>query len=212
MPRSRATTIALAGAGACLILFALLATVVVSGRTLVFNDVIRDAIHGMASPALTTVVRTISLLGSVAVITALSLAAAIALAAMRRTKDAIVLVGTIAAVMALNSTLKLIFHQVRPHAYFGDLLDTYSFPSGHSAYSCCFYFTAAALVAAHTKSMSLRVLAFGIAAIIVAAVGFSRVYLGVHWPVDVVGGYLVALFVIAVGQAYVQHEKVLPSP
>lgn len=207
MPRSRATAIALAGAAACLILFALLATVVVTGRTLAFNDVIRGAVHSLANPALTSVVRTVSLLGSVAVITALTLAAAIALAALRRTKDAIVLVGTIAAVMALNSTLKLIFHQVRPHAYFGDILDTYSFPSGHSAYSCCFYFTVAALVAAQqTKSLSLRALTFGIAAIIVAAVGFSRVYLGVHWPVDVVGGYLVALFVISLSQALVPRS------
>jgi len=182
-------------------LFSLLAIAVGTGSLLVFDETIRLEIHSWASPALTPVMRGVSLLGSVAVIVALSLASAVALAIMHRTRDAIVLVCTMAGVMLLNSGLKLFFHQARPIPYFGDVLDTYSFPSGHSAYSCCFYFAIAAIVATGAPRPSIRALPFGIATVIVAAVGFSRVYLGVHQPSDVLGGYLVAMFVLAIAKA-----------
>lgn len=192
-------------AGICLVLFLLLALANSNETTLPYDEVVRTAIHGWASAGLTAFVRAVSLLGSVAVIVMLSLSAAAALYLSGRGRAAIFLVLTMATVMALNSVLKLVFHQARPAPYFGDVLDSYSFPSGHAAYSCCFYLTIAGIAATFIGKPLLRSALFGIAAILIGAVGFSRIYLGLHQPSDVLGGYLVAVFVMSGARAASDH-------
>ena len=65
----------------------------------------------------------------------------------------------------------------------------YSFPSGHSANSAIVYLTLAALASQVTRSRGTRVYLFAVAILISGAVGLSRVYLGVHWPSDVMAGW-----------------------
>ncbi|MGH9440653.1 MAG: phosphatase PAP2 family protein [Thermoanaerobaculia bacterium] len=86
---------------------------------------------------------------------------------------------------------KQVFRRARP-----DLFDPltraigFSFPSGHSTMSAVFYGAIAGLAAAscRSKPCAARALASGLAAI--AAIGFSRIALGVHWPTDVLGGWV----------------------
>src|SRR5262249_9538284 len=75
-------------------------------------------------------------------------------------------------------------------AFFGPAPHTYSFPSGHALCSFCFYVVLAGLIAARTRSMLLRVAAGVIAAVLVLAIGLSRIYLGMHYPSHVIAGYL----------------------
>ena len=65
----------------------------------------------------------------------------------------------------------------------------YSFPSGHSANSAIVYLTLAALASQVTRRRATRLYLFAIAIVIAGAVGISRVYLGVHWPSDVMAGW-----------------------
>jgi undecaprenyl-diphosphatase len=67
---------------------------------------------------------------------------------------------------------------------------TPSFPSGHSLFSFCFYGVLAGLLADRIDSRRWQVLIWTVAAVLVAAIGLSRIYLGVHYPSDVVAGYL----------------------
>jgi undecaprenyl-diphosphatase len=92
----------------------------------------------------------------------------------------------------LDVSLKLSFHRLRPVPYVGIAPPTYSFPSGHALSSFCFYGVLAGLVAQRVESRALRVVVWSAAAALVGAIGLSRIYLGVHYPTDVIAGYIVA--------------------
>jgi undecaprenyl-diphosphatase len=106
-------------------------------------------------------------------------------------RAAVWLLVTLLGALILDVTLKLAFHRARPNPFFGPIPDTYSFPSGHSLFSFCFYGVLAGLLADRARSVSLRVVIWAIAALLVLAIGVSRIYLGVHYPSDVLAGYLV---------------------
>jgi membrane-associated phospholipid phosphatase len=118
------------------------------------------------------------------------LAAVIALAIHhRRRVIAIVLAIDATVVIVAYSLLKLMFSRARPRLFDKIALPTdYSFPSGHSMSAMGIYgVIAAALIAMYPAARRPVIAA---AALLIAAIGVSRVYLGVHWPSDVVGGWL----------------------
>jgi undecaprenyl-diphosphatase len=92
----------------------------------------------------------------------------------------------------LDISLKHAFHRIRPVPFFVALPHTYSFPSGHALFSFCFYGVLAGLLADRTRSRTARIYLRLAAAVLIAAIGLSRIYLGVHYPTDVLGGYLAA--------------------
>jgi len=102
---------------------------------------------------------------------------------------AVLALSTIGA-SAADESIKLLYHRPRPIAFFGyDEPMTYSFPSGHATTSICFYGLLAIILAGSMKSLPLRRALWAAACVLVLLIGFSRVYLGVHYPADVLGGY-----------------------
>lgn len=107
--------------------------------------------------------------------------------------------------MLLNAGVKHLIQRARPH--FDDpvlTLTTYSFPSGHTAGAALFYGFLAAFVFARTGDRHLRGAIVAIAVVMVALVGLSRVYLGVHYFTDVVGALVLAILWLGVCLAVVQ--------
>ena len=92
----------------------------------------------------------------------------------------------------LELTLKYAFHRPRPAPFFGAVPHTYSFPSGHSLMSFCIYGVLAGLLSHRIRSAAVRIMVWILAAALVAAIGVSRIYLGMHYPSDVIAGYLAA--------------------
>ncbi|MBW4481256.1 MAG: phosphatase PAP2 family protein [Tildeniella torsiva UHER 1998/13D] len=91
---------------------------------------------------------------------------------------------------ALNLSTKLIWHRVRPALWEGmPLHDDFSFPSGHATYSMTFVI---ALVLLNWDSPR-RPWLIGLGSLFVLCIGVSRVYLGVHFPSDIFGGWLLAI-------------------
>jgi len=192
-----------AAAGA-LMVFAWLARGVLREQTAGFDAAVRDAVHAWATPSLTCIMLCATQLGSAPFLLFVGALAIWRLAAAGR-KHAAVLVGVAAlGGEALDQILKLCFHRPRPEAFFG-LTDppTYSFPSGHALTATCFYGVLAALLAGRLRRVAAKAGVWALAAALVALIGLSRVYMGVHYPSDVLAGYAAAvIWLAAVGTGY----------
>jgi undecaprenyl-diphosphatase len=174
-----------------LFLFAWLGNEMVQGDTRHFDQAAREWVHRYASPGMTRVMNALSLLGYNILIVELLVALAV-FAKLKWRRAAVWLTVAMAGSLALDLTLKYIYHRTRPTAYFGMAPHSYSFPSGHAMCSFCFYGVLAGLLSARTKPLGWRILIWVTASALVIAIGLSRIYLGVHYPSDVVAGYLAA--------------------
>ena len=174
-----------------LFLFAWIADGVAHDRTDGLDLAIRNQVHAYASPGLDRVMIFISFLGGDG-LTAAAILSVIAFLVFRWRRAVVWMAVTILGAVVLDLSLKYAFHRPRPVPFFVPVPYTYSFPSGHSLFSFCFYGVLAGLLAGRMQSRLGRILVWSLAALLVAAIGVSRIYLGVHYPSDVIAGYLAA--------------------
>jgi len=175
----------------CLWLFGWLGREMLEGDTRHFDDLVRAWVHGFASPGMTRAMTFISLLGYNVLIFEMAVAF-IVFAKLRWKRAALWLAITMVGSLLLDLALKYAYHRARPTAFFGVAPSSYSFPSGHALCSLCFYGVMAGLLADRIKSLPWRIALWTIAGALIIAIGLSRIYLGVHYPSDVLGGYLAA--------------------
>jgi undecaprenyl-diphosphatase len=119
----------------------------------------------------------------------------------RRRLQALIFAATVIAGQLLAEAVKLVADRPRPDLVTRlDLVYSSSFPSGHSTMAPVVYLTLAAILAAGEPRRDVRVLIFTLAVAMTVAVGLSRVYLGVHWPTDVLAGWVLgaAIALVAV--------------
>lgn len=169
--------------------FAILAALVRDGALDALDARVELAVHGIDSRPADLVLKTATLIGSNVVLTpALALVIALAIRARQRVVAAVLLIDA-TVVIAAYSVLKIAFARDRPELFDKVALPSgYSFPSGHSMSAMGIYgVIAAALVALYP---SWRRTVWIAAPLLVFAIGLSRIYLGVHWPSDVVGGWV----------------------
>jgi len=188
-------------AAAALALFGYLAREVWRRQTIRFDASVRDAVHAWASPALTYIMTGITWLGSVLVFVALGAVIVWRLLAAGRKHAALILVIAAFGAELLDQILKLVFQRARPEPFFGLHAMGYSFPSGHTISSCCFYGVLAAILTARRRSLLFHVAVWTAAALLSLAIGVSRIYLGVHYPSDVLAGYSAAIIWVAAMRA-----------
>jgi undecaprenyl-diphosphatase len=185
---------------ACLFLFSWIADEMPEQQTLRFDIRVRDAVHQLATPDLTVIMVWITRLGSGLVLSCLAAAIIWILVWRHKHRSALLLVITLAGAIVLDGALKLAFHRLRPQPFFGiPVPETYSFPSGHALVSFSFYGVLAWIITRHCQQRWQRVLVWTSAVVLIALIGISRIYLGVHYPSDVIAGYLgAAIWVSAV--------------
>lgn len=186
----------LVGAAILVAAFAAIAAAIAAGlfdtfdRTLLLSMRTGDA-HDPAGPFwVETFFLDVTGLGSTTIIVIVTFAAAGFLLMRRRAATALLVIAAIGGGTILNNVLKLFFERPRP-----DLVahavetQTSSFPSGHAMMSAIAYLTLGALLARTQKNTSARAYIVTLAVLVTVLVGVSRVYLGVHWPSDVVAGW-----------------------
>jgi len=189
----------LAAAIATLIFFGWLADEVLEGETRQFDEVTRNAIHQLASPMLTTIMRGISFVGSTLALTIGTIIVVVRFAMLKWSREAKLFPITMVGAGLLNVTLKLAFKRPRPVPFFNlTAPETYSFPSGHSLTSACFFGALAAILTARVKSRRFRIITWVVCTLMFVLIGFSRIYLGVHHTTDVIAGFAAALIWILV--------------
>lgn len=179
---------------AALVCFGLLADEVFEGDTVRFDNAIRTAVHAHATPSLTVAMRAASTIGSAFVIGPLTILLIVLMwRVVRWPRAAALLAITMLGDVVLETTLKHFFRRPRPEAFFGlTAPHSWSFPSGHSMGSFCFFLVLAGLVAHRARTRAVRLGAWLSAVFLVAVIGYSRIYLGVHYPTDVLAGYAAA--------------------
>ena len=176
-----------------------LASEVVEGDTLAFDRWLIAGLRSSTDPGaplgpawLTKTMIDLTALGGGPFLTLLTIAAAGYLAAGRKWWMAMFVVLAIAGGGLAANLLKWVFVRARP-----DLVphlvsvDSASFPSAHAMNSAVTFLTLGVLLSRSQKDRRLRAYLMGIAVFLTLIVGFSRVYLGVHWPTDVIAGWAV---------------------
>lgn len=177
-------------AGLALWFFKKQADHVVEGHADRYDEVIMQAVHRIDHPATHNVLHASTQLGShIAIGTAAGLTALMMIKRGRK-HDAWTVVVSTGGAMAINTILKNIFRRQRPieMARRIKLPRSHSFPSGHSLLSAATY----PIVTHHLvedQSLAVQAFAHTLTGMIVLSVGFSRVYFGVHFPSDVLGGF-----------------------
>lgn len=177
-------------AGLALWFFKKQADHVVEGHADRYDEVIMQAVHRIDHPATHNALHAATQLGShIAIGTAAGLTALMMLTRGRK-HDAWTVVVSTGGAMAINTILKNIFRRQRPieMARRITLPRSHSFPSGHSLLSAATY----PIVTHHLvedQSLAVQAFAHTLTGMIVLSVGFSRVYFGVHFPSDVLGGF-----------------------
>jgi undecaprenyl-diphosphatase len=193
-PRMLATLAALAG---CVWLFLGLADEIDEGETDSFDTRMLMLLRNPADPAdplgpgwIEEFGRDVTALGGIGVLTFVTLAAAGFLWLSGKRRSMLLLLVSVGGGQLLSTLFKRGFDRPRPDLVPHEaLVYTASFPSGHAMMAAVTYLTLAAMLARVQPSRVLKAYILALAMIVTVAVGVSRVYLGVHWPTDVLAGW-----------------------
>ncbi|MDR7857672.1 phosphatase PAP2 family protein [Tissierella sp.] len=174
-----------------LILFCILGFMVKgSSEGILFDVSIIEYIHNNTNPIVLSIMKFISFIGSENfLIPVTAMVIAYSLIKKNYYISKLLLLATLGSSL-LNSLLKQIFRRTRPIEYFLVEQGGLSFPSAHSMVTMTLYSTIAFLLAKKAQDKKKKELIHIIAFVMICLMGISRIYLGVHWPTDVIGGYL----------------------
>jgi len=193
------------------VLFVLLAVYVHAGATLGFENWVYAKSVAWMSPPLTAVLKGITHLGDSVTVIAFCLL----LVAIPKTRRTVALpVSAAVSLSALvNIVLKNLFARERPDILRLISETSYSFPSGHAMISAALYTMLIIMIFRFVKSKRRRLALSAPCALLAVAIGFSRIYLGVHYAGDILGGWLIgfalSVLVYALWKKSELHERAL---
>ena len=170
--------------------------------------VYRLVILNLRSELLTAIMKVITNLSSAYVLIAITLGT---LLFVKNKKVGLCVASNLAIATILNQLLKYIIQRPRPEGYRLIAESGYSFPSGHSMVSMAFYGLIIYLIWKMVKNKKVKYISCGILGLLIPLIGFSRIYLGVHYASDVIGGFAISiaylLLFTSVTRSILQLEK-----
>lgn len=176
--------------------FGIVADEVTEGETLKFDNAVLMALRVPGDPAspigpswLPEAARDVTALGSFSVLTILVVGVVAFLVLVGNRRTALFLTASVLGGTIVSTILKILFDRPRPDLTGVAKVFTASFPSGHATISAVVYLTLGAILAEIAATRRLTIFLFSAAAFLTIIVGLSRIYLGVHFPTDVVAGW-----------------------
>ncbi|MER9493978.1 phosphatase PAP2 family protein [Mesorhizobium sp. M0320] len=185
-------------AGGLVLSFGLLAEEVIEGDTGGFDRAVLmafrsadDPTNPIGPPWLEEMGRDVTSLGSFAFLGFVSVAAVGYLLIAGKRRYAVLVAAAVAGGEAISTLLKIAFDRTRPDLIHATRVFTASFPSGHAMLSAVTFLTLGALLAKANPDPRFKAYFVSLAVFLTVMVGLSRVYLGVHYPTDVIAGWCV---------------------
>ena len=172
--------------------FAALADNVLEGDTEAFDRAVLTWIHAHGTGWLDTSAMEVTALGSFVVLAVIGLMVSLLLWHLEKERYVALIWLAVTGSLVLNQTLKAVFARARPDV-FERLVDVgnLSFPSGHAMNSMVFYTVISYSIGHVVGPGRARTVVYTLGAILIGVIGWTRMYLGVHYPSDVVAGYTV---------------------
>ena len=163
---------------------------IIKYKPVTFDISILNLIHAHSTPFLDSFFLFVTTVGNFVIMAPLSLVAIGFLYYKKHYRSAKVVALSVVGAAIANLLLKMLFHRVRPHLWHSAVtLTSYSFPSGHAMASAALMFS---LIFIAWKT-SYRWVVTPLAVLAILLIGISRLYLGVHYPTDVIAGWCVSL-------------------
>jgi undecaprenyl-diphosphatase len=170
--------------------FLIIALLISRHQIAAFDIRLTELVLRLYSPATTSIMKGFTFAGSSLYEACIALLIALLLIAIGYRRELIFFVGVIVCSGILNIVLKAIFQRTRPDIHRIVEASGYSYPSGHSMAAFTLYGITIYFLWKHARHAWLRVIIVLSGAAMILMIGISRIYLGVHYPSDVAGGYV----------------------
>ncbi|WMX54669.1 phosphatase PAP2 family protein [Peribacillus sp. R9-11] len=195
-----------------LIGFSIMAFTISAYELLNFDRAVISFVQGLESPFLTTIMKVFTFIGSSSSIIILSLLVLFYLyKVLKHRLELVLFSAVVVGSTLLNLILKLFFQRARPDLHRLIEIGGYSFPSGHAMNAFTLYGILTFLLWRHISTMWGRTLLILFSVMMILTIGISRIYLGVHYPSDIIGGYLASGCWLAISiwvfQKYKESQK-----
>lgn len=186
--------------------FSVIAILVSDKKIAQFDSVITSFVQGLESPAITSIMKFFTFIGGGFPVAIVSIVVLLVLyKILHHRRELILFIWVVIGTGLLNEALKLIFHRTRPTLHRIVNANGFSFPSGHSMIAFSLYGILAFLLWRHISTPYGRGILIVFSSAMILMIGISRIYLGVHYPSDVLGGFLASGFWVAVSIWFYQR-------
>lgn len=183
---------------ACVLLFIVISTLVSFAVVEQWDMTVMQRIEEWRSDEWNSFFVVITEVGGTLCYAVVALLAVLFLAVKRKWGNAGFVLLSVLGAWLLNTILKLLFARVRPDVTHLVEADGYSFPSGNAMVSLALYGFVAYLIILSVRQFGVKLTVVGVTVVLLALIGISRVYLGVHYPTDIVAGYAAGGFWLSV--------------
>lgn len=197
-----------------LLSFIIMSYLVQADHLVLFDKTVIDIVQGLEARGLPEAMKFFTFIGSTRLVIILTIPIFLYLfLVLRHRVEILIFLAVVYMTPILNRLLKLYFHRARPDFHRLIEIGGYSFPSGHAMNAFSFYSILAFLLWRHVPTRTGRIAVIIFSSLMIFVIGISRVYLGVHYPSDIIGGFLASgLWVAAVIWFFQRYKERLEIP
>lgn len=191
-----------------LLSFSVVALFVQRNTIVTFDSIIISTIQGLEAPWLTFIMRFFTFIGDTIPVIILSVVSLFLLYKVLNHRGELVLfIAVIVGANLLFLTLKSFFQRARPDLHRLAEATNYSFPSGHATMAFALYGVLTFILWRHINTSFKRTIHIIVSLVVILSIGVSRIYLGVHYPSDILAGYFISAFWLMLAIGFFQRYK-----